>query len=133
MMTNPSKVSHEPITSTLRRKLEEVSAIVIQRCYRRHLVRRQMKQASYLYRQINYETVVDVENAPETEGLIATMIQHYGPVGAAETADDTITSSPPSYDSVTRAASLSLSEVTRSVSRDSELREPGENYEETFL
>uniref|UniRef100_A0A3B4GMV0 Sodium channel protein n=1 Tax=Pundamilia nyererei TaxID=303518 RepID=A0A3B4GMV0_9CICH len=99
MMTNPSKVSHEPITSTLRRKLEEVSAIVIQRCYRRHLVRRQMKQASYLYRQINYETVVDVENAPETEGLIATMIQHYGPVGAAETADDTITSSPPSYDS----------------------------------
>uniref|UniRef100_A0AAX7SPB2 Sodium channel protein n=1 Tax=Astatotilapia calliptera TaxID=8154 RepID=A0AAX7SPB2_ASTCA len=133
MMTNPSKVSHEPITSTLRRKLEEVSAIVIQRCYRRHLVRRQMKQASYLYRQINYETVVDVENAPETEGLIATMIQHYGPVGAAETADDTVTSSPPSYDSVTRAASLSLSEVTRSVSRDSELREPGENYEETFL
>uniref|UniRef100_A0A4W6CAE0 Sodium channel protein n=1 Tax=Lates calcarifer TaxID=8187 RepID=A0A4W6CAE0_LATCA len=71
MMTNPSKVSHEPITSTLRRKLEEVSAIIIQRCYRRHLVRRQMKQASYLYRQINYETVVDVENAPETEGLIA--------------------------------------------------------------
>uniref|UniRef100_A0A669B2X5 Sodium channel protein n=1 Tax=Oreochromis niloticus TaxID=8128 RepID=A0A669B2X5_ORENI len=133
MMTNPSKVSHEPITSTLRRKLEEVSAIVIQRCYRRHLVRRQMKQASYLYRQINYETVVDVENAPETEGLIATMIQHYGPVGAAETADDTVTSSPPSYDSVTRAASLSLSEVTGSVSRDSELREPGENYEETFL
>ncbi|XP_006802755.1 sodium channel protein type 4 subunit alpha B-like [Neolamprologus brichardi] len=133
MMTNPSKVSHEPITSTLRRKLEEVSAIVIQRCYRRHLVRRQMKQASYLYRQINYETVVDVENAPETEGLIATMIQHYGPVEAAETADNTVTSSPPSYDSVTRAASLSLFEVTRSVSRDSELREPGENYEETFL
>ncbi|KAG7227357.1 hypothetical protein INR49_000362, partial [Caranx melampygus] len=105
MMTNPSKVSHEPITSTLRRKLEEVSAIIIQRCYRRHLVRRQMKQASYLYRQINYETVVDVENAPEREGLIASMIQHYGPVGVeiVQTTDDTLMSSPPSYDSVTRA------------------------------
>uniref|UniRef100_A0A4W6C9C6 Sodium channel protein n=1 Tax=Lates calcarifer TaxID=8187 RepID=A0A4W6C9C6_LATCA len=111
MMTNPSKVSHEPITSTLRRKLEEVSAIIIQRCYRRHLVRRQMKQASYLYRQINYETVVDVENAPETEGLIASMIQHYGPVGmeTVQTMEDTLMSSPPSYDSVTRAPLLNLS------------------------
>uniref|UniRef100_A0A4W6CG23 Sodium channel protein n=1 Tax=Lates calcarifer TaxID=8187 RepID=A0A4W6CG23_LATCA len=134
MMTNPSKVSHEPITSTLRRKLEEVSAIIIQRCYRRHLVRRQMKQASYLYRQINYETVVDVENAPETEGLIASMIQHYGPVGmeTVQTMEDTLMSSPPSYDSVTRAAS-DLSEIVRSISRDSKLGEPGENYEETFL
>ncbi len=134
MMANPSKVSHEPITSTLRRKLEEVSAIIIQRCYRRHLVRRQMKQASYLYRQINYETVVDVENAPEREGLIATMIQHYGPMGmeTVETTEETLMSSPPSYESVTRAASV-LSEVIRSVSRDSDLGEPGENYEETFL
>uniref|UniRef100_A0A8C4IFC3 Sodium channel protein n=1 Tax=Dicentrarchus labrax TaxID=13489 RepID=A0A8C4IFC3_DICLA len=134
MMTNPSKISHEPITSTLRRKLEEVSAIIIQRSYRRHLVRRQMKQASYLYRQINFETVVDVENAPEREGLIASLIQHYRPVGmeVVQTTEDTLMSSPPSYDSVTRAAS-DLSEVVRSVSRDSELGEPGENYEETFL
>lgn len=134
MMTNPSKISHEPITSTLRRKLEEVSAIIIQRCYRRHLVRRQMKQASYLYRQINYENVVGVENAPETEGLIASMIQHYGPVGVevVQTMEDTLMCSPPSYESVTRAAS-DLSEVVRSISRDSELEEPGENYEETFL
>ncbi|XP_069567430.1 sodium channel protein type 2 subunit alpha-like [Brachyistius frenatus] len=132
MMTNPSKISHEPITSTLRRKLEEVSAIIIQRCYRRHLVRRHMKQASYLYRQINRETVVDVENAPAREGLIATMIQHYGPVGV-EVEQETIMSSPPSYDSVTRAISLNLPEVVRSTSRETELGEPGENYEETFL
>ncbi|XP_034470684.1 sodium channel protein type 4 subunit alpha-like [Hippoglossus hippoglossus] len=134
MVTNPSKVSHEPITSTLRRKLEEVSVIIIQRCYRRHLVRRHMKQASYLYRQINYETVVDVENAPETEGLIASMIQHYGLVGVEieQTTEDTLLSSPPSYDSVTKAAS-DLSEVVRIISRDSELGEPGEKYEETFL
>ncbi|XP_027013080.2 sodium channel, voltage gated, type VIII, alpha subunit b isoform X1 [Tachysurus fulvidraco] len=37
---NPSKVSYEPITTTLRRKQEEVSAIVIQRAYRGHLKRR---------------------------------------------------------------------------------------------
>uniref|UniRef100_A0A672T367 Sodium channel protein n=1 Tax=Sinocyclocheilus grahami TaxID=75366 RepID=A0A672T367_SINGR len=37
---NPSKVSYEPITTTLRRKQEEVSAIIIQRAYRAHLARR---------------------------------------------------------------------------------------------
>lgn len=134
MMTNPSKVSHEPITSTLRRKVEEVSATIIQRCYRRHLVRRQMKQASHLYRQINHETVVDVENALETEGLIASMIQHFGPVEVEvrETTADTEMSSPPSYESVTRAGS-DLSEVMRSISRDTEQEDPGENYDETFL
>ncbi|XP_076018343.1 sodium channel protein type 2 subunit alpha-like isoform X2 [Genypterus blacodes] len=108
MMTNHSKVSHEPITSTLRHKLEDVSAIIIQRCYRRHLMRRQMKQASYLYRQIMYKTVEDMDNAPETEGLIAYMIQeHYAPakVEAVQTTELKPMSSPPSYDSVTRAAS----------------------------
>ncbi|XP_066564744.1 sodium channel, voltage gated, type VIII, alpha subunit b isoform X1 [Amia ocellicauda] len=38
--SNPSKVSYEPITTTLRRKQEEVSAIVIQRAYRRYLIKR---------------------------------------------------------------------------------------------
>ncbi|XP_076870748.1 sodium channel, voltage gated, type VIII, alpha subunit b isoform X4 [Brachyhypopomus gauderio] len=37
---NPSKVSYEPITTTLRRKQEEVSAVVIQKAYRAHLARR---------------------------------------------------------------------------------------------
>ncbi|XP_048110700.1 LOW QUALITY PROTEIN: sodium channel, voltage gated, type VIII, alpha subunit b [Alosa alosa] len=36
---NPSKVSYEPITTTLRRKQEEVSAVVIQRAYRSYLAR----------------------------------------------------------------------------------------------
>uniref|UniRef100_A0A8B9S489 Sodium channel protein n=1 Tax=Apteryx owenii TaxID=8824 RepID=A0A8B9S489_APTOW len=38
--SNPSKVSYEPITTTLRRKQEEVSAVVIQRAYRSRLARR---------------------------------------------------------------------------------------------
>ncbi|XP_051516008.1 sodium channel protein type 8 subunit alpha-like isoform X5 [Myxocyprinus asiaticus] len=36
---NPSKVSFEPITTTLRRKQEHMSAAVIQRAYRAHLIR----------------------------------------------------------------------------------------------
>ncbi|KAF3843061.1 hypothetical protein F7725_001910 [Dissostichus mawsoni] len=34
MASNPSKVSYEPITTTLRRKQEDTSAVVIQRAYR---------------------------------------------------------------------------------------------------
>uniref|UniRef100_A0A3B3BNU6 Sodium channel protein n=1 Tax=Oryzias melastigma TaxID=30732 RepID=A0A3B3BNU6_ORYME len=37
---NPSKVSYEPITTTLRRKQEDVSARIIQRAYRVYLARR---------------------------------------------------------------------------------------------
>lgn len=36
MASNPSKVSYEPITTTLRRKLEDSSAAVIQRAYRQY-------------------------------------------------------------------------------------------------
>ncbi|KAM4557476.1 sodium channel protein type 2 subunit alpha-like [Fundulus diaphanus] len=135
MMTNPSKIAHEPITSTLRHKMEEVSAVIIQRCYRRHLMRRQMKQASYLYRQINYETVVDVENAPETEGLIASMIEHFGPIAVQveQTVEDMLSSSPPSYDTVTWGACMNPSASIRTASRGPELRDPAESYEETFL
>ncbi|XP_055017038.1 sodium channel protein type 5 subunit alpha-like, partial [Boleophthalmus pectinirostris] len=118
MMANPSKISYEPITTTLRRKQEEVSATVIQRCYRRHLVRRQVKAASYLYRQIatpHHQTSPDDddaifgEDAPEREGLIAAMMRENYAAGLfamerSETLSAGIISSPPSYDSVTRAA-----------------------------
>uniref|UniRef100_H2LDQ9 Sodium channel protein n=1 Tax=Oryzias latipes TaxID=8090 RepID=H2LDQ9_ORYLA len=86
MMANPSKISYEPITTTLRRKQEEVSATIIQRCYRRHLMIRQVKAASYLYRQITtpqhatedgeaLSEVIFGDDAPEKEGLIATMMK----------------------------------------------------------
>uniref|UniRef100_A0A8C7FRH2 Sodium channel protein n=1 Tax=Oncorhynchus kisutch TaxID=8019 RepID=A0A8C7FRH2_ONCKI len=108
MMANPSKISYEPITTTLRRKQEDMSAAVIQRCYRRHLLRRQMKQASFMYRsmQINLtQSSTDKRvTAPEKEGLIASMIkENYG--GPEMELMETLssTSSPPSYDSVTRA------------------------------
>ncbi|TSP09133.1 Sodium channel protein type 5 subunit alpha [Bagarius yarrelli] len=43
MRSNSSKTSYEPITTTLRRKQEEVSATTIQRAYRRHLFRKWIK------------------------------------------------------------------------------------------
>uniref|UniRef100_A0A8C3XHZ5 Sodium channel protein n=1 Tax=Cyanoderma ruficeps TaxID=181631 RepID=A0A8C3XHZ5_9PASS len=49
MASNPSKASYEPITTTLKRKQEEVSAVIIQRAYRRHLLKRTVKQASFIY------------------------------------------------------------------------------------
>ncbi|XP_032899668.1 sodium channel protein type 4 subunit alpha-like isoform X2 [Amblyraja radiata] len=103
MAANPSKISYEPITTTLRRKQEEVSALVIQRAYRRHLLRRSMRQASFLYRHRASDVNIIVEEAPEKEGLIAAMIkEHYSPeLERSETMSSS--SSPPSYNSVTRA------------------------------
>ncbi|XP_044855135.1 sodium channel protein type 4 subunit alpha-like [Mauremys mutica] len=70
MAANPSKVSYEPITTTLKRKHEEVCAIKIQRAFRRYLLKRSMKQASYLYRHSQEEGIF-AEGTPEKEGLIA--------------------------------------------------------------
>ncbi|XP_074725421.1 sodium channel protein type 5 subunit alpha-like isoform X2 [Strix uralensis] len=108
MAANPSKISYEPITTTLRRKQEEVSAIIIQRAYRRHLFRRSMKQASYLYRHRTFDSSILEDDAPEKEGLIAFMMnENYGrPMDKSETLSST--SFPPSYDSVTRGTSENL-------------------------
>ncbi|KAJ7427817.1 hypothetical protein WISP_03671 [Willisornis vidua] len=81
MAANPSKVSYEPITTTLKRKHEEVCATKIQRAFRRYLLRRSVKQASYMYRQSKDEDAPS-EDAPEKEGLIATKMQEiYGNSG----------------------------------------------------
>ncbi|XP_072531284.1 sodium channel protein type 4 subunit alpha B [Salminus brasiliensis] len=70
MANNPSKVSYEPITTTLRRKQEEVAAAVIQRAYRKHVLKRTLKQASYMFREKADLTNKD-EEAPEKEGMVA--------------------------------------------------------------
>lgn len=46
-----SQVSYEPISSTLRRKQEEVAATIIQRAYRKRLLQRTLKLASHKYRE----------------------------------------------------------------------------------
>uniref|UniRef100_K7FL95 Sodium channel protein n=1 Tax=Pelodiscus sinensis TaxID=13735 RepID=K7FL95_PELSI len=82
MAANPSKVSYEPITTTLKRKNEEVCAIKIQRAFRRFMLKRSLKQASYLYRHSQEEGAF-AEGAPEKQGLIADkMNEIYGNSGA---------------------------------------------------
>uniref|UniRef100_A0A672MIH5 Sodium channel protein n=1 Tax=Sinocyclocheilus grahami TaxID=75366 RepID=A0A672MIH5_SINGR len=134
MMANPSKISYEPITTTLRRKQEDVSAIMIQRAYRRHLIRRQLKQASLLYRQLHMpDAAKDGDSLPENEGLIVAMImENYG-VEAEVTETLSATSSPPSYDSVTRATS-ELFHALIPEAANTDLSEPFTDRDrETFL
>uniref|UniRef100_A0A2K5DJ07 Sodium channel protein n=1 Tax=Aotus nancymaae TaxID=37293 RepID=A0A2K5DJ07_AOTNA len=109
MAANPSKISYEPITTTLRRKQEEVSATVIQRAFRRHLLQRSLKHASFLFRQ-QAGSGLSEEDAPEQEGLIAYMMNENfsRPPGPPSSSSISSTSFPPSYDSVTRATSDNL-------------------------
>ncbi|XP_029444268.1 sodium channel protein type 5 subunit alpha-like isoform X9 [Rhinatrema bivittatum] len=123
MAANPSKISYEPITTTLRRKQEDVSAAVIQRAYRRHLLHRSMKQASFLYRHRTCDCNIIEEEAPEKEGLIAFMMnEHYGRhFDKAESISST--SFPPSYDSVTRATSDLTEDKMADSSKSDEFRD----------
>ncbi|KAM4642146.1 sodium channel protein type 2 subunit alpha-like [Discoglossus pictus] len=63
MSSNPSQVPYEPITSTLRRKQEEPSAVAIQRCYRRYRFkkRKQPSIASKGNKKNNFKTKVRSE------------------------------------------------------------------------
>nr|DBA19794.1 TPA: hypothetical protein GDO54_015571 [Pyxicephalus adspersus] len=97
MASNPSKVSYEPITSTLRRKQEELSAVIIQRCFRKYLLLKTIKQASYMYRK---EKMKEVNSLPIKEDMV---IDKLNGNSTTEKTDMTpSTTSPPSYDSVTK-------------------------------
>ncbi|XP_053120686.1 sodium channel protein type 5 subunit alpha-like [Hemicordylus capensis] len=102
MMANPSKASYEPITTTLRRKHEEVSATIIQRAFRSHLLQRSMKQASFLHRHKTCDGDILEEDAPEKEGLLALLMNenYIGSPGKSHT--PSLESIPPSYNSVAR-------------------------------
>ncbi|XP_068790277.1 sodium channel protein type 5 subunit alpha-like [Struthio camelus] len=79
MAANPSKVSYKPITTTLKRKQEEVSALIIQRAFRRYLMHRSLKHASFLYRLKHCNSAVFEEAIHEKEGLSALMLnENYG-------------------------------------------------------
>ncbi|XP_063315445.1 sodium channel protein type 4 subunit alpha [Pelobates fuscus] len=73
MAANPSKVSYEPITTTLKRKQEEVCATKIQRAFRRHLLKRSVKHASYVFRH-SRDLDSEAVEPPEKEGMIADRI-----------------------------------------------------------
>ncbi|XP_065269348.1 sodium channel protein type 2 subunit alpha-like isoform X12 [Emys orbicularis] len=93
MAANPSKVSYEPITTTLKRKQEEVSATVIQRAYRHYLLRQTVKKVSFMYRK-------EKHGLPIKEDMTLDKLSENS---AAEKTNRTpSTTSPPSYNSVTK-------------------------------
>ncbi|XP_039870839.1 sodium channel protein type 2 subunit alpha-like isoform X1 [Simochromis diagramma] len=97
MASNPSKVSYEPITTTLRRKQEEMSAIIIQRAFRRYMIRLAMKKASALYKEQLKEDMHD----PDKDVMV---ISKFNENSTSEKMDMTpSTASPPSYNSVTKS------------------------------
>ncbi|XP_030010970.1 sodium channel protein type 2 subunit alpha-like [Sphaeramia orbicularis] len=97
MASNPSKVSYEPITTTLRRKQEEMSAIIIQRAFRRYMIRQAMKKASALYKEQLKECIRD----PDKDVMV---ISKFNENSTSDKTDMTpSTASPPSYNSVTKS------------------------------
>ncbi|XP_027666520.2 sodium channel protein type 1 subunit alpha [Falco rusticolus] len=98
MASNPSKASYEPITTTLKRKQEEVSAVIIQRAYRRHLLKRTVKQASFIYNKNKAEG--GAGQGVKDEILIDKLHEN----SFTEKTDITASTAvcPPSYDRVTR-------------------------------
>uniref|UniRef100_A0A3B4EF08 Sodium channel protein n=1 Tax=Pygocentrus nattereri TaxID=42514 RepID=A0A3B4EF08_PYGNA len=96
MASNPSKVSYEPITTTLRRKQEDMSAVIIQRAYRTHIIRHSTKQASNTYK-----------DAPQENGKVShknsVARDNFNNHSTSEKSDTTpSTAIPPSYDRVTQ-------------------------------
>ncbi len=98
MASNPSKVSYEPITTTLRRKQEEMSAVIIQKAFRRYRLRQTVKKALKAYRQQLQDGSVRI---PEKEVLVIAKFQENS---ASDKTDMTPSSaSPPSYNSVAKS------------------------------
>nr|XP_020500601.1 sodium channel protein type 2 subunit alpha-like [Labrus bergylta] len=97
MASNPSKVSYEPITTTLRRKQEDMSAIIIQRAFRCYMIRLAMKKASALYKEQLKEGIRD----PDKDVMV---ICKFNENSTSDKTDMTAsTASPPSYNSVTKS------------------------------
>ncbi|XP_031707687.1 sodium channel protein type 2 subunit alpha-like isoform X1 [Anarrhichthys ocellatus] len=96
MASNPSKVSYEPITTTLRRKQEDMAAVIIQRAFRRYMILLAMKKASTLYKERLKEGVRD----PDKDVMV---IGKFSENSTSDKTDMTpSTASPPSYNSVTK-------------------------------
>ncbi|XP_061330268.1 sodium channel protein type 5 subunit alpha-like isoform X2 [Pezoporus flaviventris] len=74
MADDPAKTSCKPITTTLKRKQEEVSARIIQKAFRRYLVKRSSKKKPFLYHRKRYNSAVFEESTCKKESLIASML-----------------------------------------------------------
>ncbi|KAH0621445.1 hypothetical protein JD844_022773 [Phrynosoma platyrhinos] len=93
MAANPSKVSYEPITTTMKRKLEEDSAKVIQRAFRRYRLRKPVRDTTFIYKKD--------DDFPGQNDMITDKFSLNLALGRADRSSSS-TTSPPSYDSVTK-------------------------------
>ncbi|XP_040297450.1 sodium channel protein type 2 subunit alpha-like [Bufo bufo] len=95
MASNPSKTPYEPITTTLRRKQEDESATLIQRCYRRYRIRKAVRGST-----------VPKKNKTKRASIMAKRDRRFsnymGNSNTIESGVSTSTMSPPSYDSIER-------------------------------
>uniref|UniRef100_A0A8D0ED05 Sodium channel protein n=1 Tax=Salvator merianae TaxID=96440 RepID=A0A8D0ED05_SALMN len=96
MAANPSKVSYEPITTTLKRKQEEVSATTIQRAFRHYLLKQKVKKVTSI---INKDKCKDGDALPLKDIITDKFNGNSTP---EKTDESSSTTSPPSYDSVTK-------------------------------
>uniref|UniRef100_A0A8C5LHJ1 Sodium channel protein n=1 Tax=Jaculus jaculus TaxID=51337 RepID=A0A8C5LHJ1_JACJA len=96
MSANPSKVSYEPITTTLKRKQEDVSATIIQRAYRRYRLRQNVKNISSGYIKEGDRD----DELPNKEEIVFGNVNENSSPEKTDATPSTV--SPPSYDSVTR-------------------------------
>ncbi|KAM6178533.1 sodium channel protein type 9 subunit alpha isoform 2-T2 [Rhynchocyon petersi] len=96
MSANPSKVSYEPITTTLKRKQEDVSATIIQRAYRHYRLRKNVKNISSIYIKDGDRD----DDLPNKEDMVFDNVNDNS--SPEKTTVTPSTTSPPSYDSVTK-------------------------------
>ncbi|KAM9163518.1 sodium channel protein type 5 subunit alpha-like [Pangshura tecta] len=93
----PTKLAYKPITTTLRRRQEELSAIIIQRAFRSYLIQCSMKRGSFSYQHRTCDSSIFEEDVSEKES---------SQLDKSQTASSI--SFPPSYDSVSGAPNDNL-------------------------
>ncbi|XP_070783820.1 sodium channel protein type 4 subunit alpha A isoform X2 [Enoplosus armatus] len=71
ILNNPTSDSFAPITTTVRHKEEQRAAVVIQRAYRSHLLKRCIHHAAFTHRCKRMGRKDDGEDPPEKEGMLA--------------------------------------------------------------
>ncbi|XP_045924804.1 sodium channel protein type 4 subunit alpha A [Micropterus dolomieu] len=71
ILNNPTSDSFAPITTTVRHKEEDRAAVVIQRAYRNHLLKRCIRHAAFMHRSKSTSKKDEGECPPEKEGILA--------------------------------------------------------------
>uniref|UniRef100_UPI0037E93F19 sodium channel protein type 4 subunit alpha A n=1 Tax=Semicossyphus pulcher TaxID=241346 RepID=UPI0037E93F19 len=71
ILNNPTSDSFAPITTTVRHKEEQMAAVIIQRAYRKHLLKRCLRHAAFMHRRKRMGRKDEGEDPPEKVGMLA--------------------------------------------------------------